>query len=48
MPTAVIDDFDLDIQLAALGGSPAPVGAASSHTSSPFTEWACCSDACCG
>jgi hypothetical protein len=46
--TALLDDFDLDIRLAAPETHSLPVAAVSSRTSSPWTEFNCCTDACCG
>ncbi|MEU0093288.1 hypothetical protein [Kribbella sp. NPDC006257] len=46
MSTALLDDFDLDIRLAALEANAVPK-AVTVHTSRPWTDSQCCSDACC-
>ncbi|WP_405058191.1 FDLD family class I lanthipeptide [Kribbella sp. NBC_01505] len=47
MTTAIRDEFDLDIRVGSLDPHSVPVVAASSRTSSPWTEFNCCTDACC-
>ena len=46
MPTASIDEFDLDIRLAELSTQSVPK-AATVHTSRPWTDGPCCTDYCC-